>query len=435
MDVVGVFSAGDQTPFWIQSNRNGVYSAEGSQILSRFKTVGSEHITPNINVFYGAELVARPGEESSIWFNQGFIKLHTYGIELAAGRFENRSPIHNERLSIGSLGVSGNSTPIPQVRIGFVDWTSLPFTQDFIQIKGRIAHGWLGSNRTTDDVLYHEKVGHARIGGNLPLNLYGGLAHYAVWGGNNNPRFGNLPSSGKDFWRVFLATGGDDTAPPGEEDYMLGDHLGAWDFGFFLELDDINVKAYRQFPLETKDNLKFKSPQDALTGISLSFDDNLGIPFTEVVYEYLYTKWQDGPLRENTGPNQRDEFRGNENYYNHTIYTTGWVYEGRTIGNALFTPRLDNQGVSNNRILAHHIGVSSMIHNTKIITRTTFSRNSGTWIYPFDSPKTQWSFSAGIESPFTYRDQQFILLTEAAFDNGSLLGNQLGLLLGIRWTN
>ncbi len=435
VDLVGVLSSGDQTPFWFQSNRNGMYSSDGSQLLSRFQAYGSENINQNIRILYGADLVARPGVESSIWFNQGFLKLQAFGIELSAGRFHNYSPIHNERLGMGSLGVSGNSTAIPQVRLGLKDWTPIPFTNQFIQIKANISHGWLGSNRVTDDVLYHEKVGHARFGGKFPLNLYGGLAHYVVWGGNNNPRFGDLPSSRKDYWRVFFATGGDDTAPPGEQDFMLGDHLGAWDFGFFLELDDVNIKAYRQFPLETKDNLKFKSPQDALTGLSITFDENFGLPVKEIVYEFLYTKWQDGNIRDNTGPDSRDDFRGNENYYNHTIYLTGWVYEGRTIGNALFTPRLDNQGVSNNRIVAHHVGLTTAIWNMNFTTRGTFSRNSGTWIRPFETPRNQWSFSTGVESPFSYRNQQYTLITEAAFDNGSLVGDQFGLLIGIRWTN
>ncbi|MEX0660231.1 MAG: capsule assembly Wzi family protein [Balneolaceae bacterium] len=435
IDLIGVISAGDQTPFWLQSNQNGIYSADGNQFLSRFQAYGKEDINPNIRFLYGTDLVVRPGVESSIWFNQGFIKLQAHGIELSAGRFQNSSSTHHKRLSMGSLGVSGNATPIPQVRLGLIDWTSLPFTQDYIQIKGHLAHGWMGNNRVTDDVLYHEKMGHARFGGDLPLNLYGGVVHYATWGGNNNPRFGDLPSSSKDFWRVFFAVGGDDTAPPGEESYMLGNHLGAWDFGFFLDVADVDVKAYRQFPLETKNNLKFKSPQDALTGVSVTFGEELDFPIKEFVYEHLYTKWQNGPLRPNTGPNQRDEFQGNENYYNHTIYQTGWVYEDRTIGNALFTPRPDNQGVSNNRIVAHHVGLTSSVKNVTITSRATFSRNSGTWIHPFESPKNQWSFSTGIESPFSYRDQQFTFLTEAAFDNGSLVGDQFGLLLGIRWSN
>lgn len=435
VDLIGILSAGNQTPFWLQSNQNGMYSTEGSQLLSRFQAHGSQDITQDIRLLYGADFVARPGRESSLWFNQGFVKLLAYGVEFATGRFENSSPIHSEELSMGSLGVSRNATPVPQVRLGLVDWTSIPLTQNFIRVKGHIAHGWMGSNRVTDDVLYHEKVGHARFGGDLPLNLYGGVAHYVVWGGKNNPRFGDLPSGSKDYWRVFFATGGDDTAPPGEEDFMLGDHLGAWDFGFFLETGNMDIKAYRQFPLETKDNLKFKSLQDALMGISFTFKEDSEFPLTEVVYEHLYTKWQDGPVRANTGPNQRDEFRGNENYYNHTIYLTGWVYEGRTIGNALFTPRIDNQGVYNNRVVAHHIGLSSTYNKMKITTRATFSRNSGTWIHPFESPKIQWSFSTRIESPFSYRNQQFTLLSEAAYDNGSLFGDQFGLLLGIRWSN
>ncbi len=444
-ELSGIINSGEQTPFWLQSNRNGIYGTGGSQLMGRFQVHGSEDFTDTVKLFYGGDLITRAGDSSTAFFNQGYLKLQAYNIELAAGRFQHRSPIHNENLSLGSLGVSGNSTPVPQVRLGTVDWVSIPFTQDFIQLRGHFSHGWLGSNRSTDDVLYHEKVGHARFGGSLPINLYGGLAHYAKWGGNNNPRFGDLPANGRDFWRVFFATGGDDSAPPGEEDYMLGDHLGAWDFGFFADIGEIEIKGYRQFPLETKDNLKLKSLQDALTGISITIPESMDFPITEILYEHLYTKWQDGPPRENVvdgvpcselPPDTcRDEQMGNEDYYNHTIYLTGWTYERRTIGNPLFTPRADNQGVNNNRIVGHHVGISSQFNDIQLTTRATYSRNYGTYRHPFDSPKNQWSFSTGVEAPFSYNGHQFSFLTEAAYDNGSLVGDQFGLLLGLRWMN
>ncbi len=342
---------------------------------------------------------------------------------------------------MGSLGVSGNATPVPQIRVGLADWTSLPFTRDFVQIRGHMAHGWLGNRRFVDNVLYHEKIGHARIGGSFPLNLYGGIAHYAKWGGEH-PELGPIPSTLKDFFRVAVAIGGDENAPPGERDYMLGDHLGAWDFGAFIELTDIQIKIYRQFPLETKDNLKLKSLQDALTGINIQFDNQRFL--NAITYEFLYTKYQDGPRRPNPDTD-RDSFRGNENYYNHYLYLTGWSYNRRTIGTPLFTPRENNLGISNNRVVAHHLGLNfQLIENLNTMLKVTYSRNYGnqgpadeennpsvSLGEPFDEPKEQLSVLFGARFPITIYNNNINFISNIAYDNGRLIGNQLGFSIGI----
>ncbi len=451
IDVTGVISSSGTTPFWIQSNRHGIYSNSGSQLLTRLQAHGSTHLfeNPDFTFRYGSDLIARPGPDHTLSFNQGYVQLNYYGIELSGGRFHNNSPVHDSKLGMGSLGVSGNAVPVPQVRLGLPEWTGLPFTNNFIQIRGHASHGWLRGERYTDNVLYHEKIGHARIGGDFPLNLYGGIAHYAKWGGQNNPEFGDLPSEFTDFWRVFFALGGDEeTAPAVEADYMLGDHLGTWDFGFFLELDKIYIKFYRQHPLETKDNLKLKSLQDALNGLSFRFDESLGLPIRGITYEFMYTKWQDGPRVENIlddgtrcseEPERcRDPFQGNENYYNHHIYRTGWATHGRTIGNPLFrvsnTP-IENlvDGIDNNRIIAHHIGVDSQIGHSQLIAKMTASRSFGTRNDPFSEPANQLSVGLQSQTPITFFNQPMILLTDFAFDNGDLFGSQFGMVFGIRW--
>ncbi|NBC27652.1 MAG: hypothetical protein GVY08_12380 [Bacteroidetes bacterium] len=452
VDFSGIISSSGTTPFWIDSNRFGIYSRSGSQLMTRIQTHGTAPVfkSEHFRLQYGADLVARPAGEQTLSLNQAYLKIEAYAFEIVGGRFHTRSPIHDERLSMGSLGVSGNATPVPQVRAGLADWTGVPFTNSFVKIRAHLSHGWVGGRRYTDDVLYHEKVGHLRFGGDLPINLYGGIAHYAFWGGNDNPDLGDLPAGVEDFGRVFFALGGDERAPEPEANFMLGDHLGAWNFGMLYNTDLVKVNVYRQHPLETKDNLKLKSLQDALNGISFRFDDALGWPVKGVVYEYLYTKWQDGPRTENilddgTRCSQvpercRDLFQGNENYYNHFIYRTGWAHYGRTIGNPLFrrssTPldRLDD-GIDNNRIIAHHIGVEAGIQGASVVGKFTVSRNFGTRDDPFPEPVDQISIGINGEVPVRIGDRAITILADAAWDNGSLFGDQVGLLLGLRWTS
>lgn len=419
-------------------------------------------ISDQFSLLYGADLITRPGSQSTLSLNQGYIKLQGYGIELSAGRFHNTSPVGDNILGVGSLGVGTNATPIPQVRIGLVDWTPIPFTNQFIDIKGHIAHGWLGSRRYTEDLLVHEKEGYLKFGGNFALNVFGGLAHYVKWGGNH-PDEGKIPNRLTDFFNVFLAKGGDEFTPGQEQAFILGDHLGAWDFGFYLNLEDTQIKFYRQMPIETKDNVKFKSIQDALTGLSVQFGEESRIPLNRFVYEFLYTKYQDGPRRPNivNGTNCaenpgtcRDDYMGNENYYNHGLYRTGWAYNTRNIANPLFTVSEENMGIVNNRIIAHHLGIQASWGKMLITGKATFSRNYGKRcdnripdlgegeLFGIDCENIvdttiersldQWSFLAGADIPLR-TEQNLSLTIELAFDNGRLAGSQFGSMLGLRW--
>lgn len=462
----GMLTTGDAAPFWLQSNRYGIYSAEKNQFLTRLGAEKDFPLSSGIRLLTGAALIARPGNTSTLSFNELYIKLYGYGLEVAAGRFYNTSPTHNESLGMGSLGISRNAAPVPQIRIGLQDWTSIPFTGEFVQVKGHLAHGWLGNNRFTENPLLHEKTGYIRFGGRLPVNIYGGLAHYAIWSGTH-PEDGRVPARFSDFMDVFLGLAGDTYTPGADQAYALGNHLGAWDFGFFLETDPFNITAYRQFPLETKDNLKFKSFQDALTGISVRFSEESPFPLDEFVYEYLYSKHQDGPRRYNTfGDGQlcidfpeqcRDNYRGNENYYNHEFYKTGWVYQTKTMGNPLFTAAEQNRGVFNNRVIAHHIGMSSDIGRIRLTGKATYSRNYGKRCdnrIPdlgegdlFEIQCTdiivnsggisldQWSFMLGAEQPLPVRNaENFTVFIDLAADTGKIAGTQFGSLFGIRWT-
>ena len=457
---------GDHTPFWLHMNRHGIHSGDGNQFYANTRFHYSGSLSDAFTLAAGAELHGRGGSEPVVFLNQGYVSLHGYGLSLKAGSFYNTSPLQNDLVGLGSLGVSTNANPVPQIRLELDDWTAIPYTAEFLQIKAHFAHGWLGSNRYVDDVLLHEKAGHLRIGGRLPVNLYGGIAHYAHWGGNS-PAMGNIPTRFTDFRSVFFALGGDEETPGQDQEYILGNHLGTINFGAFIDLAAADVHIYRQFPLETKDNLKLKSIQDALTGVSITPKNDS--PIRSVVYEVLYTKYQDRPRRPNIlgdglvcldNPNVcRDNYRGNQNYYNHNIYKSGWTYNVRSMGNPLFLVNDENLGIINNRIVAHHAGIQAEIGEYLVSGKATYSRNYGRRCdnrFPDDIGEgeifgiectdevitsggrmlEQWSFLASAEFPvFRSRLQNVRMKAEFALDSGSPFGSQTGLLLGLIWSN
>lgn len=451
-----LITTGEHTPFWLQSNRHGVYSPNGSQWMTRLRSHHLIDLSDSVTLATGADLIARPGENSTIYFNQRYMKLNGYGFELSAGRFHNSSPTNDPELSMGSLGVSHNAIPIPQIRFGLSDWTPVPLTNEFIELKGHIAHGWLGSRRYISDVLLHEKTAHLRFGGDASFKPYFGIAHYVKWAGTD-PSGREVPARFSDFMNVFFALGGDEQTPGPDQTYALGDHLGAVDVGFFLSHSDFDIVVYRQFPFELLTNVLLKSYMDALTGISVTFPDDVKF-FDKFLYEFLYTKFQAGPreLRDDREPDDRGDYRYNENYYNHYFYRTGWAYHMRSIGNPLFTLNEENLGFFNNRIVAHHIAFTSTIESVSLTGRATYSRNYGKRcdnrvpdlgegvLFGIECVNVvdtiggkridQWSLQLGAEAPIPINGRRNLFLTaEFALDSGILAGSQFGSLIGLKW--
>lgn len=458
VETSGIISSEDNTPFWFESNRNGIFSREGSQFLIRFQYHDGKDDIGKFDLLYGAGLITRPGNQSTISLNQGYLKIRGFGLEFAGGRFIDPSPLYDRPLGMGSLGISTNATPIPKIKLGLSDWAAVPFTNKFIQVQGYISHGWLGSERYADDVLLHEKAGYIKFGGDRAINLYGGLVHYVLWGGiSPDPSVGNIPNDFSDFIDIFFAQSGDESTPGPDQAYVLGNQLGTWAFGSVIDLQETDINIYLQAPIESKYDLKLKNMSDILTGISLSFSEDLNLPIDSFVYEYLYTKDQGGERRLNPQADPSvDLYRGNQNYYNHEIYKTGWAYQFRMIGNPLFKLNEENRGVLNNRIVAHHIGFESNFETFDLFGKVTFSRNYGKRcdnrvpdlgeqeLFGIRCENTvdtipgrsleQWSFLAGAEIPLAIiAEEKITFRIEAALDNGRLFGNQFGVLTSIKW--
>ena len=76
--------------------------------------------------------------------------------------------------------------------------------------------------------------------------------------------------------------------------------------------------------------------------------------FQAVMYEFYYTKNQS----KNTPTTD-----GEDNYFNNNLYRSGWTYENRVLGLPFITLGPDRFRIANNKILAHHIGLSGMAFN------------------------------------------------------------------------
>lgn len=446
LELSGAASSDDFLPFWLYSNQRGTIdpnSPGGNAVFNFEKNLMNER--SGFDYGFGATLVNRLSEDETIFFNQLYGRLSYGDFQLSGGRFFEQTGTTNEALSMGSLAISSNATPMFKVKVGIPEYAPLPLTSGFIEIKTALAHGWFEEDRVVEKAWLHEKYAYVRFGGDFAFRPYGGLIHQSTWAGETDA-MGDLGDSFPDFFNVFFARSGSDEAAPSDQIFRQGDSRGIWDFGFYLTLADVDFNVYRQFIFNDKDGLKLQVPQDGLLGISVDLPAENQQVVNQFLYEFLYTKDQSGPL---CPRNQRDGVGGCDNYYNNSFYRSGWTYFGNTIGNPLFLPvgapgierTAFPAGIANNRIVAHHVGMEGNVSpafDYKLLA--TWSRNSGQYDNiddnqnpgptDFDSTPEQWSLLA----KFSYRPPSFRSLKLNASlggDFGELYEDRVGIMLGI----
>ena len=432
-------ATGGSIPFWLHTNTWGLVDPASSAGWVRARVANEIEPGGRWGIAYGVEAVGRASAAETGYLSELYAEGRYGFLRLRVGRKQEVIGSPAGPLTTGSIGRSSNATPIPKIVVATDGYTAVPFTSRWLEFRGRYAHGWLPEDRVTEGAYLHQKTLYLRAGTPSPVQVRAGLIHNAMWGGTS-PEFGRLPASFDEYVRTVVALNGSEDAPPGEEAYIQGNHLGAIDIGLSAQIGPLGVDAYRQFIYEDRDNLKLKSPQDGLFGVVLT-DERSGRRIDRLVYEHLYTKWQNGPV----GPDgtERGGAGGQDNYYNHYIYDSGWTLYGRTAGSPLLSPRPDGAGIANNRVVGHHLGVAGHAGPVAYRVLATYSRNYGTYRdediaqeagrdYRFNPPLEQTSFLVGARLPWP-TDERFEVQAALAWDAGELHEDGVGARVGLTY--
>ncbi len=435
-------SANDSSlPFFSHAHRRGIHGQSNPYFALGGVRTTHRASFGEFDLAVGADFFARASNSPSLHFQQLYGEIQWSDFTLWGGlRYQQDGYVYNP-LTSGSIAWSENSTPFPKIGIDMA-YRNVPLTGGLLQAKGRLAHGWMEYDRYTTAPMMHEKNLYLRTGLDIPLRLHTGLIHYAIYGGTT-PGFGQNPSSFMDYIRVFFFLGEDDEAIDGEE-YALGDHIGAWDFGLEYDLGAYQFFAYKHFIIETQKELLFNTPQDGLLGFGIRTFES-GSFIDGFVYEFLYTKFQNGPFFPGTVPGQS----GQKNYYNHFIYQTGWTTRGRVIGNPLLFPFEDGEivrtnRIESNRVKAHHIGIYGQADaNSRYRILFTSALHYGTYRnrnialelgepYDFLEGPRQYHFYMEVEHK-PIEDGNLSIIGALSLDWGEVFPVNAGLILGINW--
>lgn len=358
--------------WWSKFNQKGIDSSS-IHISHNFKITNKK-----INLYSNLYL-----EKNSIILGESIFSISLNEIfQLKVGRYyRDFSSYLNDNLSSGSLLISNNTYPLPKV--GFLGRTKNKNSY----INYGIAHGMFDkSNIYLEAPFLHEKFLYYNYK-NRKNSFSIGLVHEAIWAGHVEG-FGKQPSDFEDFFRIFRASHGDDSALETDQINALGNHLGIWDFSFSHSFDEKIIKFYYQHLFEDESGFKFKNNYDGLWGFEL-LNNNFNL-----LIEYLNTSDQSNSY----GKNQ-----GNDSYYNHGVYLDGWSYKEFSLG----SPFIDfNQNIPTEVL---HFGFSIEKYNNfyKILTSKRLN-NSQDILFNFNYEKNIRKTTIGISLSNSTREKMIV---------------------------
>ena len=317
-------------------------------------------------------------------------------------------------------------------------------------------------SKYTEKVLYHSKAGYLKIGNDdvfAPLSLELGLEMATLFGGTSyrfdttDPAKVARGGTGlKHFLHAFVPGGYEVSEADIVYKNVEGNHLGSWlmranynsdtwrfsvymdkffeDHSAMLQLDYDGYGEGDKWNTRTKSRYLLYDFKDMLFGAELNF--KYGSWLRNILFEYVYTKYQSGPIYHDRTRNLPDHVAGVDEFYNHLIYT-GWQHWGQVMGNPLFlSPQYNKDGVidiRDNRFVAYHLGLEGTpFDNLDYRFMATYRRGYGTYHTPYNKPKE--SFHMMLES--TYRFKHGWTVSGAlAMDFGRWLKRQAGVQLTV----
>ena len=469
-----------QTPFWLVANRYGwgtLTSSNGAVIAELERSIAHDDAR-KWGMGYGVELAAARGFGSTLWVQQAFVEVRWRHALLTLGSKAQPMALKDGQLSTGNQALGINARPIPEVRLSLPRYWIVPLTHRWLRLKGHVAYGkptdsgWQkrftqGQHRYTQDALYHSKAGYVMIGNperQVPFSVELGLEMATQFGGtsylkqNGGMEVVHNSASPRAFWHAFFPAGSD--ATDGSFTNKEGNHLGAWLMRCNWQQATWGVSLYADHYFEDNSSMIHLNKNGWGTGSDAQhmqrqryfvydFKDWLlggelrlnGTPWLQkVVAEYVYSKYQGGPIYHDHTPNVAEHIVGRDNFYNHHLFS-GWQHWGMVMGNPLYRSPIYNTDhtieVKNNRFIAWHIGLMgeplSRLHYRLL---ATYQQGFGTYYQLYYPPRR--ALNLLLETHYAFAEASkwagWSVILAAALDAGTLYRRQQGLQLTLRKT-
>ena len=298
----------------------------------------------------------------------------------------------------GHLMESGNARTMPGWLLT-LDPVAVPWTGRHLWLYGAFGDYMTQDLRYVPGALVHRtQVGlRGDIGERLRLSF--ALDHYAMWGGKH-PDHAAMPVNVENYLRVITGRPAGPSGDMTDQLNVIGDQRGSELIRAEWRGDGWRLTAQHDIPYDDGSGMGLQNFPDGVNTLHFGWDDK-DRWVSDIVFEYHYTRFQSGPVNVEAFGGQDSPYApgvrkttGGDNYFNNGEYCSGWTHFGRTIGEPLFfpvgmhtgtwTPSGVTLGVENNRLRAHHLGLSGKFwrrHPYRLML--TYSRNYGTYTIPY----------------------------------------------------
>lgn len=391
------------------------------------------------------------------WVQEAYGQVKYRGVFATAGLREHESALLNQRLTSGDLVESGNSRPVPEIRVGFIDFQNIPFTNGWVQIQGEISYGkmtdsdWWANryNRYT----WHYATGqwlnykrcYFRTNPAKPLSVtlgmqaadqFGGTLYQ--WSKGEERKREKHPITLKTLLQAWLPM-------PGGEGFYEGNHLGTWDLHVRYTLPGTGgqqLLAYIQKPWEDGSGIGFRNGWDGLWG--LEWRSNRPGIVNGAVVEYIDFTNQSGPIHyapnDFTGSTLTSEATGADDYYNNAFYNSYANY-GLSIGSPMvMAPAYNLDGYMayvGNRMRGFHVAVEGQISldGNQLEWRARGGYRKAWGNGKIMLPSTIHSTSLALDASLALRAVKGLKMGLAlALDHGTMPGNSVGALATVTYS-
>ena len=474
VEAQATMGSGDHTPLWLNANKYGLSSLTPQ---NGFLRAAVERPLANDSgrvwgLGCGVDVAGAYNNTSSFILQQAYVEGRFRKSTLLLGSKELPMEMKNPELSTGSQTLGINARPVPQVRIAFPGYVDVPLTARWLQFKGHLAYGWFtdggwqkdfvdGHAPYSESVRFHSKAGFLKVGkpgasfsaeiGMEMASQFGGHS-YAYSSTKGYTEKNVNPVTLKSYFRALIPSGndGDEARPDQAYQGADGNHVGTWLLRLNYEQPTWDVHLYGEHYFEDLsamfqldyDNYTTGSKwmekhgrrfllydfKDMLVGAELHLRQLSWL--NSIVFEYIYTKYQSGPIYFDHKQYMPDHIGGKDNFYNHHTFNA-WQHWGQVMGNPLFRSPLYNANssisVQDNRFYAFHLGLSGdpmpQLHYRVL---ATIQKGFGTYSSPYDDPRRNLSLLAEA----AYRAVKgWGLKLGVGYDHGALLGNNFGVQL------
>jgi hypothetical protein len=342
----GIVFSQNESPFWMHSNQRGRIdeSTNFNGLItgnSKYPLSEKTYITSGVGILY------HDGITKKLQLDETYLSLENEWLDATFGR-KQRKELYNG-LSATNLNIlwSLNARPLPGISLIMKE----PL---FFWKKGGI--GFIASieefinndNTYIENYRIHHKSFHLVFERVSNFKLTFGLQHFVQWGGKS-PIYGQLPQDFNAYQDIFMGREGDDIVG-GEELNALGNHLGSYEVYLDTKFKNYNIQLIYNHLFEDGSGRVLRNTPDGRYGIFIE-DQEKGIWIESFIYELFYTRNQS---------KSHPSLDGADNYFNNNLYRAGWTYKNRVLGVPFLTLDDDRFRISNNKIIAHHIGVSGL---------------------------------------------------------------------------